>query len=372
MTLTVEQNLLVFAHLYRIPRAERRAAIERALGSREPPRPPRHARRQALGRHAPAAADRARARAPAAARAARRADRRPRPAGAPGAVGADRRAAHRGRLDPDVDALHRGGPAARRHRDDHVPRQGRRRRAAGRRSSPSTRAPRRSRSTGRRRGWPRSRRDARAQGLRTRRTGTSIAVLGNGHGPTASAGRPTSRTCSCCSPGRRSVVERSPARAPGAERRARARDHQLLLVLAVDHVLVDRRADDLPARVRLRLRLAGHDGRRLRLRPVRGHRHGRHRGAVLERLPGHVRDVRQVPVPAHLRRDPRRAGRHRGARHRRGAVDRARAPACTAACRCSWPWSSGSTPRGACSSSRSSASWPASAGARAGSWSPGS
>ena len=31
VTLTVEQNLLVFAHLYRIPRAERRKAIERAL-----------------------------------------------------------------------------------------------------------------------------------------------------------------------------------------------------------------------------------------------------------------------------------------------------------------------------------------------------
>src|SRR3954466_12887219 len=30
-TLTVEQNLRVFAHLYRIPRAERRDAIERAL-----------------------------------------------------------------------------------------------------------------------------------------------------------------------------------------------------------------------------------------------------------------------------------------------------------------------------------------------------
>src|SRR5215208_1699103 len=31
VTLTVEQNLLVFAHLYRIRRAERRAAVERAL-----------------------------------------------------------------------------------------------------------------------------------------------------------------------------------------------------------------------------------------------------------------------------------------------------------------------------------------------------
>jgi lipooligosaccharide transport system ATP-binding protein len=32
VTLTVEQNLLVFAYLYRIERAERRAAIERAIG----------------------------------------------------------------------------------------------------------------------------------------------------------------------------------------------------------------------------------------------------------------------------------------------------------------------------------------------------
>src|SRR2546425_12027640 len=31
VTLTVEQNLLVFAHLYRIVRAERREAVERAL-----------------------------------------------------------------------------------------------------------------------------------------------------------------------------------------------------------------------------------------------------------------------------------------------------------------------------------------------------
>src|SRR6185503_469310 len=31
ITLTVEQNLLVFAYLYRVPRAERRAAIDRAV-----------------------------------------------------------------------------------------------------------------------------------------------------------------------------------------------------------------------------------------------------------------------------------------------------------------------------------------------------
>src|SRR6266516_4009956 len=35
-------------------------------------------------------------------------------------------------------------------------------------------------------------------------------------------------------------------------------------------------------------------------------------------FPGHVRDVRQVPVPAHIRRDPRGARRHGGARDRRG------------------------------------------------------
>ena len=74
-------------------------------------------------------------------------------------------------------------------------------RAARASSSPSTPAARRSRSTGRRRGWPRSRRGAR-RGLRTRRTGTSVAVLGaeapTAARPRASAGRRTSRTCSCC------------------------------------------------------------------------------------------------------------------------------------------------------------------------------
>ena len=112
-----------------------------------------------------------------------------------------------------------------------------------------------------------------------------------------------------------------PARASCDHGRPRARDRQLLLVLALVDVLVDGRADDLPARLRLRLRLAREPGRRLRLRRVRRHRHRRDRGPLLERVPGDVRDVRQVPVPAHLRRDPRRARRHRGARHRRGALD---------------------------------------------------
>ena len=120
-TLTVEQNLLVFTHLYRV--AARRAARPRssARWRSRTSRDRRDAQVDELSRrHAPAAADRPRARAPAAARAARRADRRPGPAGAPGAVGADRPAAQRGRLDPDVHALHRGGRAPRRHRDDHV------------------------------------------------------------------------------------------------------------------------------------------------------------------------------------------------------------------------------------------------------------
>ena len=162
-----------------LPDPPRGAARRDRAGARdgEARRPARRARRQALRRHAAAAADRAGARAPAAARAPRRADRRARPAGAAGALGADRRAAQRGDDDPDVDALHRGGAAPRRHRDDHVPRQGGRRRAAraARRSStPGTRC---SRSTARRRGSPRSRQRP-AAGLRTRRTGTSVSILG--------------------------------------------------------------------------------------------------------------------------------------------------------------------------------------------------
>ena len=93
-TLTVEQNLLVFTYLYRLPRGERKAGDRARADDRQPHRPPRREGRRAVGRHAPAAADRARARAPPAPAAARRADRRPGPAGAPGAVGADRRAAH--------------------------------------------------------------------------------------------------------------------------------------------------------------------------------------------------------------------------------------------------------------------------------------
>ena len=55
-----------------------------------------------------------------------------------------------------------------------------------------------------------------------------------------------------------------PARARGARGRDGARGRQLLVVLALVDVLVDRRSDDLPARVRLRVRLARQPGRRLR------------------------------------------------------------------------------------------------------------
>src|SRR3954462_6544369 len=75
VTLTVEQNLLVFAYLYRAPRAERRAASARQpprrdrarAGHRHPRGPARRASGPALGRHAPAPADRPRAGPPAAA-----------------------------------------------------------------------------------------------------------------------------------------------------------------------------------------------------------------------------------------------------------------------------------------------------------------
>ena len=60
------------------------------------------------------------------------------------------------------------------------------------------------------------------------------------------------------------TMSRRASDAPGARRAARrdrARDRQLLVVLALVDVLLDGRPDDLPARVRLRLRLAGHDRR---------------------------------------------------------------------------------------------------------------
>jgi hypothetical protein len=104
------------------------------------------------------------------------------------------------------------------------------------------------------------------------------------------------------------------------------------------------------------------DPRRRRQERLRGDRDSGHRGVVLERSSRHVRDVPQVPVPAHVRLDPRGARRHGGARDGRGALDRHPGPASTAASRCSSRWSSGSTRRGGCWLCRSSAGLRASAG----------
>ncbi len=116
----------------------------------------------------------------------------------------------------------------------------------------------------------------------------STAPAGRAPGGRAPAGQPRGRLrpahrrgdrLSTAAPPRRA----GPSRAPGAGGRARARDHQLQLVLALDHLLLDGRADDLPARLRLRLRVAGRDRRRVRLRRVRRHRDGRDRRPVLVR-----------------------------------------------------------------------------------------
>ena len=100
-------------------------------------------------------------------------------------------------------------------------------------------------------------------------------------------------------------------------------------------VLQRARADRLPARVRARPRRDDRrPGRRPRLRRVRRHRDGRDGGDLLERAAGDVRHVRQAPLPEHLRRDPRRAGRRRGAGHRGDALDRDPRRRSTAASRC--------------------------------------
>ncbi len=186
VTLTVEQNLLVFTHLYRIGRAERHAAIERALEianlvDRRDTRVDKLSggmRRRLL--------------------IARALVHRPRlvlldePT-----VGLDPQV--RQELWALIDALRAEGTTilmsthyieeAQRLADtraDHVARAGGRRRAARPSSSPSTPAARRSRSTGRRRGWPRSRPRRRAAGCARAapgRASRSSASTANGDAP---------------------------------------------------------------------------------------------------------------------------------------------------------------------------------------------
>ena len=227
-TLTVAQNLLVFTHLYRIGRAERRAAIERALEMAKLV-DRRDTRVDKLsGRHAATPADRTGARPPAAPRAARRAHRRARPAGAPGALGADRRAAQRGHDDPHVDALHRGGAAPRRHRADHVARQRRRRGPAGRARATSTRAdevvevygpPARLAEVEAEAGAAGSAHAANGhEHLRSSESATATARASR-----ASGVRRTSRTSSSCSPARRSTERARGATEAGASAGSSAR-----------------------------------------------------------------------------------------------------------------------------------------------------
>ena len=112
-----------------------------------------------------------------------------------------------------------------------------------------------------------------------------------------------------------------PTRTGGTRRRDEPRRRDLRALLEGDHVLLDRAANDLPARVRAGLRLASAPHSGPEVRAVRGDRRRGHRRAVLLRLPGHVQHVHPLAVPAHLRRDPRRTSGRRGAGNRGDAVD---------------------------------------------------
>ena len=101
------------------------------------------------------------------------------------------------------------------------------------------------------------------------------------------------------------------------------RGGQLLLLLALIDLLVDGRPDHLPARVRIRLRLAGLSSvGGYPLHPVRRHRNRRDHRAVRRRLPGDVlRPSSNTSFSTPTTRSWRRRST-RGACHRGGAVDR--------------------------------------------------
>ena len=175
---TVEDNLAVFARLYRVP--DVREAVDRGLALARLTERRRDAvdklsggmrRRLLLARGLDP---------PPAAAPARRADRRTRPADPHRALVADRRPAQRGYDDPDVDPLHRGGRAAGRRggRDD--ARQDRST-AAGPSEliAEARRVARPPRSTGRPSDSPRCAQAAEAQALSVRPAGPAIAIVGS-------------------------------------------------------------------------------------------------------------------------------------------------------------------------------------------------
>ena len=172
--LTARQNLAVFARLYRVPHAERHAAVDRALEiAKLTERADTPVDKLSGGMRRRLLIARALVHRPRAAPA-RRADRRPRSADPAGAVVADRRAAQRGHVDPDVDALHRGGRAARRRGGDHAPGQDRSP-ADGRPTwSASTPGCRRARSYGLAGRARRGAGHAEAAASNVRRTGTAV------------------------------------------------------------------------------------------------------------------------------------------------------------------------------------------------------
>ena len=388
VSLTVEQNLLVFAHLYRVPARERKEAIERALEHRQPRRRAATSKVDELsgGMRRRLLIARALLHQPAP-RPARRADRRPRPAGAPGAVGADRPAAHRGRLDPDEHALHRGGRAPLRRGDDHVPRQGRRRRRAARahRRARRARGDRGLRLAGAAR--PRSRaiaRDARLAHAPHRHVDLDPAApTATPPTSTASAASPTSRTSSSCSPGRRSPDGRRPPPPPHRARRRLGRLERAALQGVMVREIVNFssfwRSSTFSSTVDPTIYLLAFGfGFGSLVSKVAGYDYIDFVGTGIvattvlfsRRVPGDVLDVRQVPVPAHLRRDPRRAGRHRGAGHRRGAVDRRADRGLRLRADARGHGLRARPELGHAARARSSPRWPASAGRASGSSSP--
>ena len=164
-------------------------------------------------------------------------------------------------------------------------------------------------------------------------------------------GRRTSRTSSSCSPARRSAdgdrgadVELGRLERPGDDRRPRPRGRQLLVVLALGDVLVDGRADDLPARVRLRLRLAREHDQRLPTTSSSSARE-RWRRPSSSRSPSRRCSGRSSSTSSSARTtrsSPRRSTPRSSSPPRR--CGSRRAPASTAACRWSWRSSFGLDP----------------------------